>query len=56
MKITIKQQDGQSYLDLDDFKNIIDISQVEYYTLEDLGNGSFAVTFYDKDKNMINLR
>jgi hypothetical protein len=43
---------GETYLDLEDLKDLFDISKVEYYDLEE-ENGSLILRVYDKDKNLI---
>jgi predicted DNA-binding protein YlxM (UPF0122 family) len=55
-KLTIRTtvlKDGK--IELADFADILDVDSVEFYSLEMLPNG-IAVTFYDKDKNVIELR
>ncbi len=55
MKIQIKkdEESGEYYFDLEDIKDIIDISLIETYNLEKREDESFAITFYDKDQNKI---
>lgn len=55
--ITIKKSDdGEHYIDINDFKDIVDIDKVEYYKLESKDDGTLIVTFYDNDKNIIKPR
>lgn len=57
MKIQIKKSDdGEHYIDINDFKDIVDIDKVGYYNLESRDDGSLMVTFYDDDKNVIKPR
>jgi hypothetical protein len=53
MKVTIKKHEDDHYIDIEEFKDIIDISKVKYYELESLDSGAFAIIFYDEDKNVI---
>lgn len=57
MKIQVKKSDdGSHYFDINDFKDIVDIDKVEYYSLESKEDGSLIVAFFDKDKNFIKPR
>lgn len=63
MKKTLAvKQDGttkECYLDLEDFKDIVDIDQVVSYTLEDVdddGTKCLILSFYDKDNNKIGVK
>lgn len=54
MKIEVKKDDEGYFFDLEQFKDIIDINLIEYYTVEqDENSGSIVVIFYDKDQNII---
>lgn len=55
MKVQIKkdEESGEYYFDLEELKDIIDISLIETYNLEKKEDESFAITFYDKDQNQI---
>lgn len=44
----------EHYLDINDFKDVVDISKVTYYELE-TEEGSVFVKFYDKNKKLIKL-
>ena len=46
-------EDGEAYFDLEVFKDIVDISKVEYYQIKTQKNGNTIVTFYDKKKKVI---
>jgi len=60
MKILrVKQSDGDLFLDLSDFSDIVDISKVESYTLEEVdddGRTALILKFYDKDNNVIEVK
>lgn len=54
MKISIKKEFEKSYLDVEDLKELFDdISIIKYYTIEDNKDGSFILTVYDKNQNII---
>lgn len=53
MKIELKKDDEGYYFDLHQFKDLIDIDLVEYYTVEEDDSGAISVIFYDKDQNII---
>lgn len=44
--------DKNGYLNLDVFADFVDITKVEYYSMETCDD-SFKITFYDKDKKKI---
>jgi len=54
MKVTIKydKKTKEYYFDIDDFKDLIDISKVVTYKL-DREDGGFTIKFYDKNKKLI---
>lgn len=56
MKVTTKVQKdpetGECYLNLEDFKDFLDISLVKYYEVTQYEN-SFGVKFYDSNRNEI---
>lgn len=63
MKKTIKvlkdSETQETYISLDEFKDIIDLEGAEFYEIEEIddnGNTSLLVTFYDKDKKQIGLK
>lgn len=57
--ITLKQtpdNSGDSFIELKDLEDMIDISKVDKYTLDAVGNGtnkSLVLKFFDKDGNVI---
>lgn len=54
MKIEVKKDDEGYFFDLEQFKDIIDINLIVYYTVEqDENSRSIVVIFYDKDQNII---
>lgn len=56
--IKVKSKDGEAFLDLIDFSDIVNTSKVEYYTLEEVDdNGQMALIlkFYDKDQNVLDI-
>lgn len=51
--------DGDAFLDLADFSDIVDISKVEFYTLEEIeedGQSVLLLKFYDKDENVVETK
>jgi hypothetical protein len=55
MKVTIQknEESGEYYFDINELKDILDISKIDTYNIESLETGAFAITFYDVDKNQI---
>jgi hypothetical protein len=52
--ITVNQsEDGQAYLNLEDFKDFYDIDKVVYYDFENIENKALIVKFYDKNKELV---
>lgn len=45
--------DKKGRIPLKAFKDVLDISKVDKYTVEDRGDGSVALAFYDKKGNQI---
>ena len=62
MKILTVKQDkdtGECYLDLESFKDLLDISKVNTYSLEEIndeGDVALILKFYDKDGNVIDCK
>lgn len=62
MKKTIKtkkDKEGNAYLDLKDFKDIVDISKVKKYTLEEVNDDEdicLILKFYDKNNKVVNIK
>jgi len=58
--LTVKQDKdtGECYLDLESFKDLLDISKVNAFSLEEVNDGSAALIlkFYDKDGNVIDCK
>lgn len=57
--IKVKSKDGEAFLDLLDFSDIVNISEVEYYTLEEVdddGRMALILKFYDKDQNVVEVK
>ncbi len=51
--ICVKQDENHNqYLDLADFEDLVDISKVVSYNLEQI-NGQLVLTFFDKDNVQI---
>lgn len=53
-----KNKQGEGILDLETFKDFLNISKIIHYKLEpvhdsDTDNTALLITFYDKDKNII---
>jgi len=55
MQVQIKKDEssGESYLDIEDFKDIVDIKKVEYYSLDFTDHGDLIVTFFNKKKKVV---
>lgn len=53
IKVKTNPDTGESYFDIEDFKDIVDIDKVQWYNVEENGDGSMTITFYDKDKKQI---
>ena len=54
MKISIKKESGEHYLDIEDLKKLFDdTSIIKYYTIESFEDGSFSLVVYDKNENII---
>lgn len=57
--VRLDKETGESYISLSDFKDIVDISLVESYSLEQkkidklLDEPVLTLVFYDKDGNVI---
>lgn len=43
------------YLDLNDFKDFLDVSKIKYYEMKSLKEG-FSIKFFDKNKKQIKLK
>jgi len=59
--LTVKQDKdtGECYLDLESFKDLLDISKVNTYSLEEVnddGSAALILKFYDKDGNAIDCK
>lgn len=55
MKVQIKkdEESGEYYFDVNDIKDIVDISIIDKYDMEKREDGSFSLTFYDINGNVI---
>lgn len=55
MMIKVKKdpKSKEFYLDINDFKNIIDISRVKYYQLKETEKNHLVIEFFDNEKNKI---
>lgn len=57
--LRVKQSDGDLFLDLSDFSDIVDISKVDSYTLEEVdddGRAALILTFYDKEGSIVEVQ
>lgn len=60
--IKVKQtEDGEAYLDLEDFANMVDISKVKKYTLEptqdaETGDICLVLTFYNSKGKVVGVK
>lgn len=51
-------EDGDAFLDLSDFADVVDVSKVVYYSMEEVdddGKTVLILKFYDKDSNLLNI-
>lgn len=55
IKVQHDKSSGDYWVDLNEFKDIINVSNVVYYGLDDNGDGSISIKFYDKDRDLIPL-
>lgn len=46
-------ENGDGFIDLEEFKDIVDIEKVHSYKLSNLNDKSLSIIFYDKDGNLI---
>lgn len=55
MKIEVKkdEESGEHYFDVQDFAEYYDISKIDSYKYEILENDDLALTFYDRDGNIL---
>ena len=53
IKVHVNKKTGEHYLRVQDFKNLFDVSKIEYSEIVQLENNSLSVTFYDKDKKQL---
>lgn len=57
--LRVKQSDGDLFLDLSDFSDIVDISKVDSYNLEEVdddGRAALILTFYDKEGSIVEVQ
>lgn len=52
IKVNQDPKTGEQFFKLNDFKDMFDISKIEYYELVKVDN-KIVLTFYDKDKNQL---
>lgn len=53
MKPKLFYVDDEGRVSLEQFDQFLDITKVEYYSIEHLSDGKIALIFYDKDENVI---
>lgn len=56
MNITVKKDEntGEYYIDVNDLVDLFeDVSQIEYYTMDEKEDGSLLLEFFDKQNNNI---
>lgn len=56
--VTVKQDDKTKdcYLDLEDFKDFVDVKKVKQYTMEVQKDKSLILTFFDKNGKKLSLK
>jgi len=55
--VQIKQdEEGNAFLSFDDIADLVDVSKIEYYSLEEQEDGSLILTLFDKDEVKINVK
>jgi hypothetical protein len=57
IKIKIKEhpETKEAYLDIMDFKDIVDVSKIVYYELDGTGD-TLKLTFFDKDQQVVPVK
>jgi len=53
VEVKTDEKTGDGYIDINEFKGIVNIEKVVYYELKKIEKGSFTIVFYDKDKNKL---
>lgn len=53
IKVKIDPDTNDSYFDLQDFSNLVEVSQVVYYELTNEDNGSLTIKFFDKNRKLL---
>lgn len=57
--LKVKSKNGKCFLDLSDFSDMVDISKVKYYSMEEVdddGRQALILKFYDKDQNVLEVK
>lgn len=57
MQIKVKQdpETNQCFLDINDFKSLVNIKKVAFYELNE-ENDSLSLKFYDKNKKLLKIK
>lgn len=53
VQIKKDKESGEHYFDFEDFKDLFDISKIDTYDMRVKSDGSFSITFYDINGNVI---
>jgi hypothetical protein len=53
LKVKVDIKTKNSYFELNDFSDIVDVKQVKYYEVLALDNGTLSVKFYDENQKII---
>ena len=49
-------ENGDGFIDLEEFKEIVDITKVDSYKLKEVGEKSLSIEFFDKDGNKLKTK
>lgn len=49
-------ENGDGFIDLEEFKDIVDISKVDSYKLKEVGDKSLSIDFFDKEGNKLKTK
>jgi hypothetical protein len=52
-KVQIDPKTGDGYIDLKNFKEIVDITKVHSYKITNLNTKQLSIIFYDKEGNVL---
>lgn len=49
-------ENGDGFIDLEEFKDIVDITKVDSYKLKEVGDKSLSIEFFDKEGNKLKTK